>query len=341
MKRQVLAVGFCLVSFLVTLILTIGVSAQSPKPSSGISKIFVFGDSLSDIGNSFQGSNGTSPPSPPYFQGRFSNGPIWAEYLASDLNLKLQLGQDFAFGGATITEVNTGIPSLRMQIKRFTQANSKADANALYAIWAGANDYLRGADSSGQALADLSLALNELTAAGARKIIVANLPDLGKLPSTVNTSRSESLSSLVQAHNLGLVRTLETLRQRPGSSYQVLLLDANTLFKQAVANPNQFGFSDVRYPCLIEQAVCNHPEQFLFWDGIHPTTAAHRHLARLASTLLKPEDPREVQAAETETSTSRFDPAWAVLALGVLGGSIILYGRGQGARAAQSKNRRK
>ncbi|NEP43369.1 MAG: hypothetical protein F6K35_30750, partial [Okeania sp. SIO2H7] len=39
------------------------------------SDIYLFGDSFVDIGNAFSLSGGTIPPSPPYFEGRFSNGP--------------------------------------------------------------------------------------------------------------------------------------------------------------------------------------------------------------------------------------------------------------------------
>ena len=52
------------------------------------------------------------PPSPTYSNGRFSNGPIWVDYLASDLGLTLNLKNNFAFGGATTGTENIGLPSL-------------------------------------------------------------------------------------------------------------------------------------------------------------------------------------------------------------------------------------
>ena len=42
--------------------------------------IYVFGDSLSDSGRLFAA---TQIPPPPYYQGRFSNGPIWIDYLGA------------------------------------------------------------------------------------------------------------------------------------------------------------------------------------------------------------------------------------------------------------------
>ena len=49
---------------------------------SPYSALYAFGDSLSDVGNVFAASRGTEPARP-YFQGRFSNGPIWLDYLAA------------------------------------------------------------------------------------------------------------------------------------------------------------------------------------------------------------------------------------------------------------------
>src|SRR5262245_37490212 len=49
-------------------------------------EVVVFGDSLSDTGNVFTVTEPVLaeaiPVSPPYFQGRFSNGPVWVERLA-------------------------------------------------------------------------------------------------------------------------------------------------------------------------------------------------------------------------------------------------------------------
>ncbi|NJL21872.1 MAG: hypothetical protein HC895_15400 [Leptolyngbyaceae cyanobacterium SM1_3_5] len=61
---------------------------------------FVFGDSLSDIGNIFAKTFGIVPASPPNFQGRFSNGLLAVELLAQDLDLPLSLKTNFAIGGA-------------------------------------------------------------------------------------------------------------------------------------------------------------------------------------------------------------------------------------------------
>ena len=74
----------------------------TPAHAGPYSAIYAFGDSLSDVGNVFLGTGGAEP-APPYFAGRFSNGPIWLDYLAAQLGTgpmipSLQGGTDYAFG---------------------------------------------------------------------------------------------------------------------------------------------------------------------------------------------------------------------------------------------------
>lgn len=112
---------------------------------------FVFGDSLSDIGNLFRKTLGTVPPSPPYFEGRFSNGPLAVEILAQDLGLPLSLKTDFAIGGARTDRTNNGdigpiqFGGLLTQIDSFKDQAAELGAGAedLYLVWAGGNDFLR------------------------------------------------------------------------------------------------------------------------------------------------------------------------------------------------------
>ena len=62
------------------LIVSIPASAASHP---AFDAIYVFGDSYCDVGNIFKATGGTVP-APPYFDGRFSNGPIWIDHLAGE-----------------------------------------------------------------------------------------------------------------------------------------------------------------------------------------------------------------------------------------------------------------
>ncbi len=274
------------------------VFATSPQNSGiktqelarSINQIYVFGDSLSDTGTIYKATGGAYPPSPPYFQGRYSNGPVWVEHLASKLSLTLDRTTNFAAGGATTSAKGSyGVPGLLTQINGFTNAHAQADSQALYVVWAGANDYLQEATQPAIVVENVMQAIASLSKVGARKILVGNLPDLGQLPSTRNTSNSQALSAATQTHNLSLSQSLATASQKIGATVQIIQLDANTLYREAETHPSNFGFTNVTSGCLSSPDGCRQPDAFLFWDGIHPTAAAHRALGERAFSALQVE----------------------------------------------------
>ncbi|MBD0261186.1 MAG: SGNH/GDSL hydrolase family protein [Tolypothrix sp. Co-bin9] len=284
MKKNILFLAIItLLSFVMTVFAPSILSAQK------INQLYIFGDSLSDTGNIYRATGGVYPSNPPYFQGRYSNGLVWVEYLASGMKLTSEQRTNFAFGGATTGSSGmNGIPGLLAQVDNFTKAHPDINPNALYVLWAGANDYLYGTSNSTMPIENLSKAIQLLSTRGAKKILVANIPDLGKLPSTRYTANSNSLSQSAIAHNQSLAKSFEVLNDKLGHDTQIIELDVNSLYREAITEPAKFGFTNVTNACLNNNvAVCDNPDKFLFWDGIHPTTAGHRILAEAALKALK------------------------------------------------------
>lgn len=279
MKKWWLAI----VGFTISLVIIVG--SFKPITAQNFPQIYVFGDSLSDIGNVYQATNGDRPPSPPYFKGRYSNGPVWVEYLASRLKLSSNLVNNFAYGGAKTGDSQQLPPGLLAQIQRFKAENPTANPNALYLIWAGANDYLGGAKNTTAPINNLTTAVKRLAEFGAKNIVVINLPDLGKLPATRTTERAKLLTSLTQRHNAGLAASLESLRQKFGD-IDIRYIDVNALFNLVYNSPAKYGLENVTQACLSDGNVCDRPNEYLFWDGIHPSTATHQLLVQLASSKL-------------------------------------------------------
>ncbi|WP_242058132.1 MULTISPECIES: SGNH/GDSL hydrolase family protein [Nostoc] len=252
-----------------------------------VTGMYIFGDSLSDTGMVFQATGRMYPPNATYFQGRYSNGRVWIEYLSDRLHFSPKQTNNFAYGGATTGSTsNSYVPSLLNQVQSFTQTYKKANSDGLYVLWAGANDYLQGVSNATVPVNNLISAINLLTDIGVRKILLANLPDLGQLPATRNTTNSVNLSALTQAHNQSLRRSLKVLIQQ-NPQLQIATLDANSLYRDAITNPAAFGFTNVIGSCVSGSSICNNPEHFLFWDGIHPTTAAHRIIGENAFTTIQ------------------------------------------------------
>lgn len=280
-KKWLLRTGLALLIFIMV------VAAKFMDKTHPITEVYVFGDSLSDTGMVFRATGGMYPPNPTYFQGRYSNGRVWIEYLAESLHLSSKQTHNFAYGGSTTGSVgNSYVPSLLNQVQTFTQTHQHTNSDALYVLWAGANDYLQGVSSATIPVKNVTTAISSLTDVGAKKILVANLPDLGQLPATRNSTNSVNLSALTQAHNQGLRRSLKVLSQQH-SDLEIVQLDANALYRDAIANPAAFNFTNVSSPCLSGSSTCGKPDQFLFWDGIHPTAAAHRIIGETAFSTIQ------------------------------------------------------
>jgi phospholipase/lecithinase/hemolysin len=276
-------------------------------PRQLFSDFYIFGDSLVDVGNAFSFSGGLVPPSPPYFDGRFSNGFLWVESLASLVDVDLDSDTNFAFGGARTDNSNNlsdrlpentpPLPGLQDQIDRFVQQVPQADPDALYVIAAGANDYVDPNSFDVQeTLGNLSGAITRLAAVGARNFLISNLPDLGEIPAgrDLGGELQLGLTLLSQAHNAGLAAALATIEQDP--NLNTIVLDVNSALDRAIANPAEFGLTNVTDDFLTAGAT--NPDEFLFWDSIHPSARASEILADTAIKTIT-EIPELVSILET------------------------------------------
>jgi phospholipase/lecithinase/hemolysin len=128
----------------------------------GYSSLFVFGDSLSDSGNNFLALQRQVTPVPipgnsfipffPYASGHYTNDQVWAQIVATSLDLSatpsLLGGTDYAFGGATTGPLNTIPPSLETQVALFlSQRGPTIPGDALYVVEGGGENARNALDS--------------------------------------------------------------------------------------------------------------------------------------------------------------------------------------------------
>ncbi|MES1024202.1 autotransporter domain-containing protein [Gloeocapsa sp. BRSZ] len=258
-------------------------------------EFYIFGDSLVDDGNLFQLTGGLIPPSPPYFNGRFSNGSVFVEILETELGIPTEATNNYAFGGTTSGNINslnflvgTQLPSLPAQLNLFLTTTETPSADALYVLWAGANDYiilppeLRTTDTQA-VVNNLSNALTTLIDAGARNLIVPNLPDLGNTPQERVLPTATALTALTNSHNANLRTALQGLAAN--RDVNIIPLDVNALLGEVTADPATYGLTNVTDSCL-GNPNCTNPDQFLFWDGIHPSAQSHRIISEYAAAVI-------------------------------------------------------
>jgi phospholipase/lecithinase/hemolysin len=289
------------------------------EPTPKIDQIIAFGDSLSDTGTLFQITGGLVPPSPPYFEGRLSNGPIWIDYLADRFGLDDSATQSFAVGGAKAGRDNIstelfGLPeSLNLsgtldQIDAFTaQARPVADSNTLFVVWAGGNDLLNLPSDPNQAfagivdaVANLSKGIIGLAQVGAEQILVPNSIDLGLAPFPRRNGLAEQATTASVVFNQLLDRVIPFLER--GLGINVIEVDLFSVSQRVAANPGEFGFTNVTDP-LIEQTTPVNPDGFFWWDQIHPTTRIHEIVADLFEAAIPQSTP--VNGSSTLFSVDR------------------------------------
>jgi outer membrane lipase/esterase len=286
-------------SFVVTIVLLLAfhpIAANAGSPA--YSAIYVFGDSYCDVGNIFIATNKNTPPSPPYFNGRFSNGPLWVDHIASARNLpmtpSLAGGTDYCVGGAHATgPVSTPqgpIPSVPQQVALYlSQHGGKADPKALYIILGGGNDIIdaNGVGSPQQLGFQIALAISvselQLRQAGARNFLIPNLFDIGIIPAAQAQAAFARQATLAANKSLDNLLFVEQLLQ----GMRIRRLDVYSLFQSIVADATHFGFTNITTPCFDGvHPPCADPDHTLFWDDRHPTVFGHSFFAVLTEGAL-------------------------------------------------------
>ncbi len=119
---------------LLWLVLVPTVKAFAGQPA--FNQIVFFGDSLSDNGNLFRIADGMLPKSPPYFQGRFSNGFVWSEIVAKQyLNKYNVKSKNYAIGGETVLPQDFPPFTLTQSISDYLLENFLEDKSQPYLLF--------------------------------------------------------------------------------------------------------------------------------------------------------------------------------------------------------------
>ena len=260
-------------------------------------KLVVFGDSLSDNGNLYKNTHHRAP-NPPYYKGRFSNGPVWVEVLSTQLNIPLE---DYAVGGA---QTSGGyFKDIRSQINAYLKAENSLDPQNLYIIWGGGNNYFfhpqREISWVNETILDLKIAITKLAQRGAKVFLIPNLPALEASPWAIaqdtaakNNDYTQHMAVLIQAHNAQLKTAVVDLENN--LPIKIIYFDVYALFKDAILHPQKYALKNIHQACYegnfrgeLDKPVCKDPQNYLFWDVIHPTAGVHQYIEVIVAKLIK------------------------------------------------------
>lgn len=277
--------------------------------ASDYDNVITFGDSLSDNGNLFAT---TGLPPFPYSNGRFSNGPVWAELLAGgSMNSPFQgtaingdVDVNLAFGGARADGDILIPPGVPAQIGAFQFFGGSIQDDDLVTVWAGANDVFQYfasdptptqpeiTENSLDAASDNVGNVQTLIGLGAKTIIVGNLPNLGATPQFNGTPQGQQ-GGLVASLTFNQTQA-EGLKQLAAGApgVNIIQMDIFSAFNAVIRDPAGFGFTNVTEQCILSACALNPAlqAQFLFWDSVHPTAAGHELVALYANLLLSTAD---------------------------------------------------
>lgn len=230
------------------------VHAQS-APS--IERFFIFGDSLSDKGQIFKRTLGIFPSSPPYFKGRMSNGPIWAEYVDWNLiNTPVYIYAEAGATAATYSPNKEGIQyyflkNLDKLFKQFKRDKFTITDQDLIIVFLGSNDYmsLRWLDDNNITgiIESFDRFNAKMYALGARNFLYINQPDLGKTPRALNQGLDKKMLDVSRKHN----RALKDLADRWQGKTTFKVLPLFDIFENAIQNAGELGIENVTDPCYV------------------------------------------------------------------------------------------
>lgn len=253
-------------------------------------RVISFGDGLSDLGQT--GSR---------FTVNDSSVNIWVERVAtnygSTITASASGGLGFARGGS---RVDTGANSIADQITAFLAANV-IGANDLLLIDAGVSElaglaavhatdpaFSAAADAAGKALV---AQVQRLTNAGAKHVVIANAPDLGKSPLAASApARVAGYTAATRAFNDGMKIALASF------SANVLLVDNEAFVNALHVTPATLGTggnvtaaacTGVVTACTGSANVVSNYTVYLYADDRHFAPTAQRLLGDNAYNKIK------------------------------------------------------
>jgi outer membrane lipase/esterase len=278
--------------------------AQGPFTS-----VTFFGDSYVDTGNAFLLTGGANPP-PPYFQGRFSNGLVWSDYLARSLGRPGDAAPVFLTRAASGVYAVAGARSgPGGQTSTATQIGSYltrpggtpgqvSDPTGLYALFAGGND-LRDAGALGTAAARQAEAAaaaqrviaqaGALAQGGARNVLLFSLGSLSATPEAraipgrpaIQDELSATFNATLAAGIAGLSGSFG------GTTFFNLRVDnlLTNILLDAQAGGGLYGITDTTRPCFGPPFGPPNPapcDVSMWADDLHPTTRTHALIGEAA-----------------------------------------------------------
>jgi outer membrane lipase/esterase len=238
-----------------------------------ISNMLFFGDSLTDMGNTEKAPYTNEP------------GILWAHVLTEHYGLPLsKSGLNGEFGGNNWAQAGATSADVIPQIQTYLSQQPTINEDDVAFIWIGGNDIIDNImdkwpdpiftpdELANKAVANINISVNLLKQAGVKNIVIINMFALEITPAARLAEKRYGedvivfIKEAVNKFNTKLV----TLEDDIVHHY-----DANAQLNIVLADHDAYGLKNVTNQAKLCKRRCN-PNEYLFWDAIHPTNAAHK-----------------------------------------------------------------
>lgn len=263
-----------------------------------IDRIVVFGDSFSDTSKVFKSSLRRFPHADSWSSGRFSNGPVWSEYVGKSLGLPVY---SWAVSDAAY-DVYYQVPGIRRQVSTWLdymeRVNHFEPERTLFVIWVGMDEAVNH-EGMDEGLNGLAAEIKRIHDRGGRHIAVMTHPDLSKAPFVATAEEADYQQKRARLAELQL-RTDE-IYLKYSYGIEIRLIETKDLFHDMIERPENHGFEVASAPCLdiqgsahadylehqTKRPACTDADTHVFWDAVHPTTKAHEVIGASVAEALR------------------------------------------------------
>ena len=267
---------------------------------------------------------------------------IYSEILPGLLGRRFERALNFATGGALTGADNLNsnrasldpdsdlsgisLPGIETQVDSFLASGGRLRSDDLVIVYGGANDIFVAAEvastlpadqipglvqsTAATAAGNIATSVGKLSAVGGDYFILPNLPDIGATPSFTSGGPDSILlgSSFTTAHNLALDQAALGLEEQTGAN--IIVFDVEAIVDDIQANPARYGLTNVSDACIDTPACVtadvDAQNQFLFFDGVHPTTGVHGQIAQILTTTVRAPQTLAAQGDITLLSAENF-----------------------------------
>ncbi|POB00593.1 GDSL family lipase [Chromobacterium sinusclupearum] len=272
----------------------------------GIDRLVVIGDSLSDSdGRMCSKTLGLLPSSTAYYQGKFTNGFTWPEFLASPSFMGTDLVNK-AEGGAvaarhSISPAFLFVSNMSRQMKDVTFQASDVVILAL-----GSNDYMTfGKTDVEKVVSTYEKNIKKLISSGVKHIIIVGVPDLSKTVYAYDQNRDENYRARmgeISTHHNSRLREKVSQLQLDYASENVFIrfFDMQAKFEELTDMAGTVGYNTTKNYCegyidlkdwmgLGRESKLNTAHRYIFHDQVHPSQEVHQILASRMLNFIKDE----------------------------------------------------